>query len=305
MTTPPYRGSLLRWLFPHRHIEPEDSPKTSPIFDEPWRNISWGDTASSLQYVQNFQPENKDISHLRILLYGPIGAGKSSFINSVSNVMRRRMTCPALASSSVQSGHSFTKQFQTHKIRRGQGNPRTFCPFVFNDIMGLEEGEGEGVRAEDLNLALKGHVKEGYKFNPVSSLSNDDPYYNSAPSLDDRVHVLVCVLSAAYAEVKESILQKMANTREAASNLGIPQIGIITNIDQACEETEKDLKNVYKSKHLKMKMKDFSTAVGLPLNCIFPVKNYSEEIELNDNVDALILSTLRQMIDFGDDFTDM
>ncbi|KAM6978382.1 interferon-induced protein 44-like [Tautogolabrus adspersus] len=262
------------------------------------------DTASSLKYIQDFQPENVDISHLRILLYGPIGAGKSSFINSVSNVVRRRMTCPALVSSSVQSGHSFTKKFQTHKIRRGQGNPRTFYPFVFNDIMGLEDGEGEGVQAEDLKLALKGHVKEGYKFNPVSSLSNDNADYNSAPSLDDRVHVLVCVLSAAYAKVKESILQKMTNIREEASNLGIPQMAIITNIDQACEETEMDLKNVYKSKHLKMKMKDFSAAVGIPLNCIFPVKNYSEEIELNDNVDALILSALRPMIDFGDDFTD-
>lgn len=51
-------------------------------------------------------------------------------------------------------------------------------------------------------------------------------------------------------------------------------------------------------------MRDFSSAVGIPMNCICPVKNYSEEINLSDDVDSLILSALRLMIDFGDDFID-
>ena len=51
-------------------------------------------------------------------------------------------------------------------------------------------------------------------------------------------------------------------------------------------------------------MKAFSAAVGIPMNCIFPVKNYSEEINIKDDVDSLILSALRCMIDFGDDFID-
>lgn len=96
----------------------------------------------------------------------------------------------------------------------------------------------------------------------------------------------------------------MRGVREAAGDLGIPQMMMITKIDEACDETEKDLRNVYKSKYLKKKMKDFSSAVGIPMNCIFPVKNYNEEIDLNDDVDTLILSALRRMIDFGDDFID-
>ena len=49
-------------------------------------------------------------------------------------------------------------------------------------------------------------------------------------------------------------------------------------------------------------MGDFSATVGISLNCIFPVKNYSQEITVKDDVDSLILSALKSMIDFGDDF---
>ncbi|XP_015240210.1 PREDICTED: interferon-induced protein 44-like isoform X1 [Cyprinodon variegatus] len=211
------------------------------------------------------------------------------------------MTIPALASA-MTSDQSFTKKYETHKFIKGRGSSKTFYPVVFSDIMGLEEGEIQGVHASDIKLALEGHVKEGHKFNPVGPLSEGDPGYNPTPSADDRVHVLVCVMSANAPQIKPSVLEKMKRVRETASDLGIPQMAIMTRIDEACEETEKNLRNVYKSKHLKKKMKDFSAAVGIPMNCIFPVKNYSAEINLNDDIDTLILSALRKMIDFGDDF---
>ncbi|GAA6226798.1 interferon-induced protein 44-like [Lates japonicus] len=209
------------------------------------------------------------------------------------------MTNSALASSTT-SDQSFTKHYKTHRIpKEDRGN---FYPFVFNDVMGLEEGTGRGISVEDIKLAMMGHVKEGYKFNPVSLLTSDDHDYNSSPSPDDRVHVLVCVFSANASELKGSVLMKMKAVREAASNMGIPQLAVVTKIDEACGETEKDLKTVYKSKYIKKKMTDLSSALGIPLNCIFPVKNYSQEISTDDNVDSLILSCLRLIIDFGDDF---
>lgn len=61
-------------------------------------------------------------------------------------------------------------QFKTHKIRKGREAPRTYYRFVFNDIMGLEDGEDNGVSVEDIKLAMKGCVMEGYKVQqlPVS-----------------------------------------------------------------------------------------------------------------------------------------
>ncbi|KAF1383089.1 hypothetical protein PFLUV_G00150700 [Perca fluviatilis] len=263
---------------------------------EPWRKISWGDNARDLQYVKEYKPGNKDIKHVRILLYGPDGAGKSSFIKSVCSVIQGRVTTPALTSDKSYNG-----TYETFKIRK-EGNPETFCHFVFNDVMDLKDGDG--ICAEDIKLALGGHVKEGYQFKPSSPLSPGDPGYNPRPSADDQVHVLVCVLSADSAEITDSVLKKMADIREAASELGIPQMAIGTHIDSACPETEKDLKNVYKSQQLKQKVKDFSAAVGVPENYIFPVKNYSDETHINDDVNTLILSALRQMINLGDNFSE-
>ena len=67
------------------------------------------DKEVDLQYVKEYKPEREDIRHLRILLYGPVGAGKSSFINSVSNVLRDRMSIPAAASATT-SDKSFTRK---------------------------------------------------------------------------------------------------------------------------------------------------------------------------------------------------
>ncbi|XP_054915741.1 interferon-induced protein 44-like [Poeciliopsis prolifica] len=281
--------------------QPAPPPPPCPLLSTPWREIRWGNNEEPLQYTKNFQPQNKRAKAIRVLLYGPVGAGKSSFITSVNSVLQGRMTNKALASATT-SDQSFTKSYQTYKIRKeGRGD----CyPFVFNDIMGLEDEDGRGVRAEDIKLALKGHVKDGYKFSPSSSVSAGDPGYNAFPSISDRVHVLVCVYSANAHQMKSSVLKKMKEIREAASDLGIPQLAILTHIDSACGETENNLRNVYRSKHLKKKMGDFSSSLGIPMNCILPVKNYSQETQLDPDVDALILSALKLMIDFGDDYTD-
>ncbi|XP_078140600.1 interferon-induced protein 44-like isoform X2 [Centroberyx gerrardi] len=264
----------------------------------PWRKMQLSD--KDLQYVKDYQPHNEEVQHLRILLHGPVGAGKSSFINSVTSVLQGRMTGAALVDS-ASAGASFTTKYKTYKIQKG--NPRTFYPFIFNDIMGLEEETNTGVRVEDIRLAMRGHVRDGYEFSPISTLSKEDQGYNSCPTVDDKVHVLVCVIPAdAVSRLSDEVVGKMRDIRVAASNMGIPQLAILTRIDEACPEVNTSIRNVYHSKHLKTKMEEFSSKLGIPLNCIFPVKNYNSEICLDDDTDSLILCALRQMIDFGEDF---
>ncbi|KAI9539437.1 hypothetical protein NQZ68_005517 [Dissostichus eleginoides] len=149
-----------------------------------------------LKFVNEYQPF-KDKVQLRIMLYGSVGAGKSSFMNSVESVLRGKITDRAAADALFHGGKYFSlaqwlELYKAYKIRKG--GLGTHYPFVFNDIMGLGKDAERGVCVEDIKLAMKGHMEDGYKFNPSSALSEDNQHYNRDPSINDRVHVLVCVI---------------------------------------------------------------------------------------------------------------
>ncbi|XP_059203232.1 interferon-induced protein 44-like isoform X2 [Centropristis striata] len=267
------------------------------LFSQPWRNLSWN-KQEDLDFMRTYQPQNQEVNHLRILLHGPVGAGKSSFINSVDSILQGRIMGRAL--TDAISGTSFTRKYKTYKIHKG---PDDFYSFVFNDIMGFEKDTNTGVLVEDVKLALRGHVEDGYQFCPSQKLTEGDEGYRSSPTLDDKVHVLVCVLPVGSVSLlSKEVVKKMREVRLAATNMGIPQLAILTKVDEACPETNKNIKNVYKSRYLKEQVDKFSSLLGLPQDCIFLVKNYGTDAIMIDDKDALILNALGQMIHFGEDF---
>ncbi|KAM9754434.1 interferon-induced protein 44-like isoform 3-T6 [Menidia menidia] len=190
-------------------------------------------------------------------------------------------------------------QYKTHKISKDENN---FVPFVLCDTVGLEPTNTNEACVSDIQLALKGHMKEQYEFDPSSPLSEDSPFYNPKPGPEDKVHVLVFVVNGNSSEIPDPILESMTKIRKEASKLGIPQVALVTHIDEACKETDKNLKNVYKSRFLKTKMMEISSGTGIPLNCILPVKNYSKDYKQHPDMNALILSAMRQILEFGNDF---
>ena len=48
--------------------------------------------------------------------------------------------------------------------------------------------------------------------------------------------------------------------------------------------------------------RELSESLGIPLSCVLPVKNYSEELELDLDTDVLLFSAVEQMLNYADSF---
>ncbi|XP_056591960.1 interferon-induced protein 44-like [Triplophysa dalaica] len=272
------------------------APTYNPEFEKPWRNFKWNQKSELKNHLEEFSLSNPDVKHIKILVAGPIGAGKSSFINSVNNVFQGRITSDAPANSSSADSRSFTTTLKGYFISRGK------IPLLFVDIMGLEPNTLTGSQPEDIIKAVYGHVKDGYKFDESKPLSHEDEQYASDPSLSDQAFCLVYVIPANTVDMTDDkLIDKLKIIRHRISEKGIPQVIVMTKVDEACPLVHKDLQKMYYSKKIKQKMQICHDKLGVPMCNIFPVKNYHDEIDIDDNVDVLILKALDQIVRLADD----
>ncbi|XP_056114585.1 interferon-induced protein 44-like [Rhinichthys klamathensis goyatoka] len=269
------------------------APTPNPELDKPWRKFDWGQKEALKEKLENFSPRSQDVKDIKILVAGQIGAGKSSFINSINSAFQGRISARALVNSSAGGSHSFTRNLKGFTIR----NETKSLPFVFKDVMGLEADALAGSKTEDIINAVFGHVNDGYKFNEEQALTHKDQHYTDNPTLSDQIFCLVYVVAAnAVQFTDDKLIDKLKIIRQAISDKGIPQVIVMTKVDEACPLVNKDLRKIYTSKKIKEKIHMCSEKIGVPLTNIFPVKNYHDEIDTEDDIDALILKALEQIV---------
>ncbi|XP_016116217.1 interferon-induced protein 44-like, partial [Sinocyclocheilus grahami] len=135
------------------------------------------------------------------------------------------------------------------------------------------------------------------------SLTSDDEHYNQNPSLSDQAFCLVYIIDASTIQLTADdkiITEKLKKIRQTISDKGIPQVIVMSKVDEACPLVKNDLKMLYRSKIIKERMELCSAKVGVPVSHIFPVKNYHNEIDTNDDVDVLILKAFDQIVRSAD-----
>ncbi|XP_047658831.1 interferon-induced protein 44-like isoform X2 [Tachysurus fulvidraco] len=242
-------------------------------FDQPWRKMPWGEKDRIEQKLRTFKLKGTSAQFVRILVVGEVGAGKSSFINSVNNALQGRITSGALVDKA--GGTSFTKKYKTHYIEAEDGSN---LPFVFNDIMGLEDRES-GANTQDIIRAIYGLLEEGHKFDAhVTEIK-----YRSNPNVEDQTTCLVNIIAAdKISMMKDGVIDKLKKIRQAGTERNMPQVIIMTRPDSACPLVQQDLRKIYTSQKIKE-------------------KNYHEEIDTDDDMDLLILKALDQIVHIAAD----
>uniref|UniRef100_A0AAY4A1V5 TLDc domain-containing protein n=1 Tax=Denticeps clupeoides TaxID=299321 RepID=A0AAY4A1V5_9TELE len=125
---------------------------------EVYREIKYAHFSELMETIKSWKPIITSVSKAQVLLVGPVGAGKSSFFNSLSSVFRGHVTSQAVTGS---AGTSVTTKFHTYPVMSDKS--RKPLPLILCDTMGLEGDVNAGLDMEDITSILQGHVQDRYQ----------------------------------------------------------------------------------------------------------------------------------------------
>ncbi|XP_061167742.1 interferon-induced protein 44-like [Saccostrea echinata] len=269
--------------------------QTESSKSQPWREMPFWNVQSfqSLKdYITGYHPmEDSNVPDVNVLLLGQVGAGKSSFFNTINSIFRGEITSRACTGSSE---HSLSKTFRKYRIR----NPGTgrYLNLKLCDTRGLEESFG--IKTQDVAYILDGHIPEHYQFNPASQATPKVQGFVRNPKLEDRIHCVAFVIDASTIDV---ITDSVVHHIKEIQNVIVEKV-YLTKLDKICPDVDKDVTKIFTSTTCKQAVDKVAEMVGVPRSHVFPVKNYEKETRLHVSINILALTALRQTLVFADDF---
>ncbi|KAH3742378.1 hypothetical protein DPMN_049119 [Dreissena polymorpha] len=269
----------------------------SPL--KPWRKTpEWNEKflETLTEDIVSFEPSGElGLSNVRILMLGPVGTGKSSFYNTINSVFKGRISQRARCGNAT---HSITTSYTPYVVKARSG---ASLNFRFCDTRGLEVTQGLDIL--ECNYLLDGNIPDYYEFNPATPICPDNPGFVHHPRVSEKIHCVLFVIDAkTVGEIPAKLVEKMNSFQKIMNHKGIPQAVLLTKVDLDCQDVASKTSNVFMSKKIESAVDMVSGILGLPRNNILPVKNYENEMQLDDNISILALLAVRQLLYFAEDF---
>lgn len=270
--------------------------------EKPWReHFEW--TTKTMQELketlQVYEPRvEANVPAANILLIGQIGAGKSSFFNSVDSIFRGRVTNKACSGSSERS---ITTMYRRYELK--DSSTKKVLNFRLCDTCGFQEVSA--LDAQEFSFIVCGNLPDCYRFNPLVPFESDTPGYIKNPDLKDKIHCVAFVIDGSTVDVMpDKVLKHMKDLQARMNHRGLPQVVLLTKIDKICPEVADYVTKTYTGTAVCDAVNRAAEIMGLPSAQIFPVKNYVSEPNLKIALDILIMKALKRCLDFADDFMD-
>lgn len=249
-----------------------------------------------LSELTTYRPYGDLVQQTRILLLGPVGAGKSSFVNSVKSIFGGHVVHQALVGCDA---NGTSEKYRTYSVMFKHTGKS--LPFVLCDSLGLSQRGGLCV--DDVNFILKGHTPDRYQFNSMKPITSSHPNYIHHPQLQDRIHCVAFVFDVRSVErLSEELVTKIKSIRREMIKCGMLHLVLLTHADSLDSVTRGDFRDIYDCEPVKLKIEAVHKLLGFALSDILVVSNYVSEWELDPAKDVLLLSALRQMLWTTDDF---
>ncbi|KAK3590759.1 hypothetical protein CHS0354_017273 [Potamilus streckersoni] len=284
------------------------SCKDAQLYDKTWRAPpQWSeDEVEQIKgEIEDYVPVRDVVGSevmfpkVNILFIGPVGAGKSSFFNTVNSVFRGKVFNQARSGSGV---NSITTKFIKYPVL----SSITKQPLNFRlcDTRGLEAKFP--MSKENLKLLLEGHLPNRFQLEPSGSVSSDTPGFIKYPNLDDHIHCVAFFIDATQVEAMSDlipdVLQNLKDLQTVMNAMEIPQLVLLTKVDSVCKHVQEDISNIFRSPTVEHCVSKVAEILGLPRYAILPMKNIENEAELNMKLSILTMSNLRTILENADAF---
>ncbi|XP_022310669.2 interferon-induced protein 44-like isoform X1 [Crassostrea virginica] len=274
-------------------------------------NVVWMDVPEILDkkiqddYLEKFrklpQKIDEQVQSVNITMFGGVGVGKSSFLNTVvtalinnpQRIYRDYKTAPST------TGISKTKAFQLDKLKVGDTR---VVPIRFYDCPGINEDEYNTMNLDVLEAVIKGHVKEDSTFNPEEIRKKRGQSYREHPTFKDVMHCIVFVIPATtnLYDRDDEALNKIRNLQQRINGpRDVKQVAIVTNIDRIGVPNV-DMESVFKYPNVKEFCEDVSKVLEIEIQSVYPIANYHEEQKPTAAKNALALMALWDMFKCGE-----
>ncbi|XP_062616139.1 interferon-induced protein 44-like [Saccostrea cucullata] len=207
-------------------------------------------------FISTYQPpKDLDVPDVNILLVGAVGAGKSSFLNTVNSIFHGDITSRACTGS---SDHSLTTKLQQLRVRDPSSG--SYMHVRLFDTPGIEEDLS--IKQEDIGFILDGHLPNQYK---------------QETSIKDKIPVTYVIDASTIGEIKPGVYTHWCYQKTHCRQRFSLLVVLLTKLDKVCQLVENDITNIFKIEMVEGKVNEVAQMIAIPRSHVLPVKNYKKK----------------------------
>ncbi|KAK9815950.1 hypothetical protein WJX72_012481 [[Myrmecia] bisecta] len=226
-----------------------------------------------------------------LLLFGGVGAGKSSIVSSVDSLFKGRISRRAPHGQGTGSFTRILKKYTFQVDNLDAGTSKDVAWSLW-DSAGWSDSD---YQTGELGFILDGNLPD--RFDLASTISVQSPGFNSSPMLADKVHC-VCFVVPCESATDEAYIKRLQEMKNFARTRGIPTLVMLTKID----EYDPDLLGEDVTKTFESDREVTMLAGVGGTKDVFPVKSFSHEYEPQYEAGVLLFHAIKHALFAATDY---